>query len=344
MKRLALTLFGFTFCAMLLAGDADERGASGAHEKAAINQVEVRLRDGSVLHGDLTGVDTIALKTTYGTLNFPLSHILRIRAGFRLSKQDETDILGAIKELDSDDFNVRGLAQRRLEERGAPAAAVLRDAKAKATPEVRNRVESILKKIAENNPKLVLDDIIKSDEFEATGSLQFDSLTIKSHIGDVKVKLEDMESMRFLANGADKSLSLEASAGLDNWVDTGIDSTPNEKVSIFCSGSVNLFNNYQTTPDGNTNWGNRPFLAGAVVGKFGENGKPFLIGAAKQLVAANRQRLFVKIFCPENVVSSNSNPSSGEFRVRIATGIWADDATAADDGDSSVPRRVRGKH
>jgi hypothetical protein len=339
MKRLALALFGLIFCATLPAGDADERAS--IHEKLTANQVELHLRDGSVLLGELSGVDAIALKTSYGTLSFPLTHILRVRAGFRLSKQDETDILAAIKDLDSDDFNVRGLAQRRLEERGAPAAAVLRDAKGKATPEVRNRVEAIMKKIAENNPRLVLDDIIKSDEFEATGTLQFESLTVKSHIGDVKVKLEDMEALRFLANGTDKSLTLEASAGLDAWVDTGIDSTSNEKISVICTGNVTMFNNYQTTPDGNTNWGNRPFLAGAVVGKLGESGKPFLIGAAKQFVPANRQRLFVKIFCPENVISGNSNPSTGEFRVRIATGVWADDAVSGDDGDGGTAHHLR---
>ena len=340
MKRVALLISAALLSVPVFAGGADEHDAS--KEKFASNQVEVRLRDGSVLLGELAGSDSLALKTTYGTLTFPLNHILRVRAGFRLPKQDETEILAAIKDLDSDEFNIRGAAQKKLEERGASAASVLRDAKAKASAEARSRIDAILKRIADNNPKLTLDDSIKSDEFEATGTLQFDALTVKSHIGDVKVKLEDLETVRFLANGSDKTITLEIGAALSDWIDTGVDTSPGEKLSFTCTGSVNLFGNYQTTPDGNTNWGNRPFLTGAIIGKLGDNGKPFLIGSAKQWTTANRQRIFVKVFCADNAMNNNNNPSTGEFKVRVATGIWSEDVAATgDEAGTNLVQRLR---
>ncbi len=339
MKRLALLISAFMFCVPAFAGGATDHDTPD--EKFAPNQVEVHLRDGSMLLGEISGVDALSLKTPYGTLNFPLNHVLRVRAGFRLAKQDETDILALIKDLDSDEFNVRGQAQKRLEERGAAAASVLRDVKGKVSAEARSRIDAILKRIGDNNPKLVLDDSIKSDEFEATGTLQFETVTVKSHIGDVKVKLEDLDSIRFLANGSDKSLTLDASTGMDDWFDTGVDSTPGEKISVTCTGTVNLFGNLQTGPEGTTNWGNRPFLTGAVVGKLGDTGKPFLIGATKQWATPNKLRLYVKIFCAENTANNNTNQSTGEFKVRVATGVWSDETATSGDATGTPNHQAR---
>ena len=337
MKRLALLV---AIAAAIHAGhsahaaDPASKGGAGFGP----NDVEVRLRDGSIVRGEIAGSDTIALKTPYGVLTFPLSRIVRIKAGYRLAKQKEAELLAALKDLDSDDFGTRGQAQRTLEELGAQALDALRDARNKASAEARSRIDAVLKKIMAAAPKLSTDDLVKSDEFEAAGTLQFDALLVKSRIGELKVKLEDIEAVRWLANGVVKSMPIEARAGLEDWIDTGVDAIAGDRFAIAVSGSLTLFGqNTVSPPEGTNNWGQQPFQTGAVIGKLGAAGKPFLIGPGKQWAPDSNERLYVKIFASENAMNNNNNPSQGEYKIKLATGIWAEEmAPGAGDSDAGA--------
>jgi len=298
---------------------------SSAAPQYGPNDIEIRLRDGSLLRGEISSTAPIELKTAYGNLTFPLSRILRIKTGFRLAKEKEGEIRTAIKELDSDDFTTRGQAQHALEEFGAQAVDILKDARTKASAEARSRIEAILKKVSGTSVHLSTDDLVKSDEFEAAGTLQFDVFNIHCHIGDLKVKLEDLESVRWLGAGATKLVVVEARASLADWFDTGVDAIYGEKMSVAAAGGINLFGNNAITPEGSNSWGAAPFQTGAVIGKLGANGKPFLIGEGKQWTPENHDRLYVKIFCAENLLNNNNNPSSGEFNLHVATGVWAEE-------------------
>ena len=321
----------FFMAGMAAAGD----GAVPKH--FGPGDVEVRLRDGSIVRGEIGGADSIALKTPYGVLTFPLNRILRIKAGFRLAKEKEVGIRSAIAELDNDDFAVRAKAQHTLEELGAQAAELLTQARMKVSAEARSRIDAILKKIGAAGQTLPTEDIVKTDEFEAAGALQFDVLTVKSRIGDLQVKLEDVEAVRWLAVGANKSLALPAHPAIEDWIDSGIDALPGEKMALSVSGSVNLFGNTLCTPDGVNSWGTAPFQTGAVIGKFGGKGKPFLVGAGKQWIPDERARLFVKIYCSENALNSNNGHSDGEFKMQLATGVWAEELPPTATDDSLTP-------
>ena len=61
-----------------------------------------------------------------------------------LPKEKETELLTAVKDLDSDDFGARDRAQRTLEGVGTPAADVLREAREKVSAEARSRIDTIL--------------------------------------------------------------------------------------------------------------------------------------------------------------------------------------------------------
>jgi hypothetical protein len=293
--------------------------------------VEVRLRDGSLVIGQLTNANAVELKTAYGTLSFPLANIVAILPALRPSKENDTEIVAAIKNLDNDDFNTRGRAQASLEEFGARATFSLREAREKASVEARTRIDLLLKKIAAQNPKLAETDTVKSTEFEAVGKLQFDALGVKNRIGEFKVKLEDIQSIQWLCHGAAKGVVLDCSTALDEWIDSGIDAVPGEKIVITSSGTITLFGNNQSTPDGSPNFNNgRGFLVGAVVGRIGSSKKPFTIGSSKSWVPQTRGRLYLKIYCPEEILNNNSsNPSTGSYTVRLSSGVLAAPEVAA---------------
>src|SRR5207248_2963568 len=60
---------------------APERAGSPAESKHATRDVEVRFRDGSIVRGHLKGIDQVALKTSFGTLKFPLEDLRVVMHG-----------------------------------------------------------------------------------------------------------------------------------------------------------------------------------------------------------------------------------------------------------------------
>ena len=57
---------------------------------------------------------------------------------------------------------------------------------------------------------------------------------------------------------------------------------------------------------------------GAVIGRLGE-GEPFLIGTEKTWTAESSQRLYVKIFCNENM-GMGRGQASGQYKLTISVG------------------------
>jgi len=333
MNRLLTVLLAFAFAHCCEAVRCDEADGDATRSKYGATDVEIRLRDGSTVRGEITSPESLTLKTAYGTLNIPVTRVVSLRAGLRVSTVEDTEITAAIKDLDSDEYNVRGQAQKKLESLASRAAPALRQARDKASPEARTRIDALLKKSSGAETKPNADDSVKSDEFEAAGKLEIETLTVKNRIGDLKVKLADIDSVRWLARGSAKNITLEGQAALEDWVDTGMESNPGDKIVVSCSGTINLFGQYESTPTGCNNYGGaRSFLVGAVIGRVGLSGKPFLIGNAKTWVPQVRGRLFLKIYCMDNLLNNGSNPTTGSYTARVSSGYLADAAQADEPG------------
>jgi hypothetical protein len=288
-------------------------------------EVEVKLRDGSLLRGEIANLDSLLpMNTPYGALNIPFARIARIQTTNRLSGRETEDLSASLKDLDSNDFNVRNQAQARLQQFGARALATLSAAREKASPEARSRLEEIIKKITPKNSAYEADDSVLTDEFEAHGFIQAGSLTLKMWMGEIKINLDDLERLIFLAKGRIIHLTLFADSALNDWQDTLIDLPTDEPLRITCTGGFQLFGN-TFTPEGSSNYdyqqSGNTFLPGATIGRLGLNGKPFLVGAAKDLKSRSRGRLYLKIFWNDQRHRGN-DPASGTYAVRIATGIW----------------------
>ena len=174
--------------------------------------------------------------------------------------------------------------------------------------------------------RAVSDDIVRSSRFEATGLLQMDTLALKTRFGDLQIKVDDIRTVRWLERGETRNLELDANAAIQDWIDTGIDAVPGEKLAIACGGTINMFNSQTMGPTGSNNWGsNGPFLMGAVVGKLGANGEMYLIAAGKTWNTESKERLYVKIHWNRSRTGRSNDQSKGHFAVKIATGAWADD-------------------
>lgn len=307
----------------------DAKPEAGRKPRYGPRDVEVRLQDGSQIRGEILGLETVTLKTSYGALAFPITKILNINRGRRLPAEDGQEISAAIKNLDNDGYTIRAAAQQKLETCGAAAANLLRAARESASAEARPRIDALLKKIAASGaPPPQAADAVKAEEFEAQGELQFESFTVRSRLGDLQVKVQDVELVRWLARGSQKTMELEANAGLQDWVDTGIDGVGGDRLAVACSGALTMFGSGNWGPAGNAGWGGRgrPFAVGAVLGRLGANGKPFAIGAGKQWVAESNDRLFVRIYCPDDMRNRGDfGECSGQFSLRLASGAWADE-------------------
>lgn len=312
---------GLLIAAHFLAHAADE-----AKSPFKPNDVEVRLRDGSIVNGEIRLTDELRLQTAYGLLVFPVNSLACLRPGQRLPQQEALNIQAAIKDLEHDDFSKRNDAQRNLEAFGARAMDLLRQSRAGASAEGRYRIDAVINKIVSKNaPPLQTDDWVQAQDFQAQGFLQTETLALASRVGNLDIKLSEIDSVRWLCRGAQKVFSLDADAAIRDWIDTEVDLSPGEKTVVSCSGTITLFNSgHSSSPTGTRNWNSGKFLPGCVIAKLGQNGKPFSIGFNKQWVSEKKERLFLKIYCPENVLSSyGSQMSSGEYRTRIATGSWA---------------------
>jgi hypothetical protein len=309
--------------------------ASAADTKTGKNKfgprdVELRLHDGSIIRGEIKQLENIALKTEYGTLTYPLSDMMRITRGKRMAAEEVCEVESAIKDLDSDNFDKRRAAQTKLEYYGISAAVVLEQCRKTASTEAKNRIDAILKKIMADGPRPQTEDVVRAGKFEAIGIVDIDVLNLGTRFGDLKIKFQDVELLRWLASGSASTVTLEAVPGMKDWYDTGIDVTSGEPVSFQCTGNLNLFGSNQCGPSGSRNWGNRyPFHIGAVVAKFGASGTPFLVGDGTKKQPTTSERLFVKLFCSDDIISSgNFEQCTGSIQVSLGTGSWAEFARA----------------
>lgn len=319
-------------------------GLARAGDDAALpykaSDVEVRMRDGSVVRGEIRGAETLALKTAYGVLAFPVQEIVSVRPAERIAAKDVQEIEAIAKALDHDDFAQRSEAQRKLESFGSAAVEPLKVARQNASAEGRNRIDAIIKKILSSAvSKPLADDLIRTGDCRALGTLQAEALALSNKLGNLSIKFEDIESVRWLCKGQGKTLELAADAAVRGWIDTGVETTPGEKIVVLCSGAINLFNSGNVSgPAGTPNWSNcgAAFLVGSVIGRLGQDGKPFVIGGIKQWVPNTRERLYLKIYCTDDALQ-NQQPCTGQYKVRLGTGSWADEVLKQSPPEPSAP-------
>jgi hypothetical protein len=287
---------------------------------------EVRFGDGSVVRMTLLQ-EQLDVMTRYGKLSVPLAEIRRIEFGLHIPDGLCDQIGGAIKLLGSDVYRDREGATRDLLQAGHWACPALQKASKSTDPETAQRASQVLKQIGEKtSPELLRlkeDDVVQTSEFTIVGRIVSPALKAQSpHFGDVSLKLSDLRAMHIRQQCNTGELVVDAAkygCEPNQWLDTGVIVDPSMRLVVVVHGQVDLWpqtpGQYIAGPKGYNAVGKGgPFMAGSLIGRIGENGKPFLVGEKYETPVGEEGKFYLHI-----VPSPWNAPSVGSYHVRIHT-------------------------
>ncbi|MSQ96152.1 MAG: hypothetical protein EXR98_16585 [Gemmataceae bacterium] len=290
------------------------------------NLVEVRFGDGSVVRMTLLEAN-LEVQTKYGKLTIPVSDVRRVEFGLHVPHDVNQQISQSIKRLASDVYKERDGASKDLIQVGHFAFPSLQKASKSGDTEVAYRAVSVIKQISERvAPELLRlreEDVIHTAEFTIIGTITSQTLKASSpHFGKVPLKLSELRTMHMKHHGGKQDLVVDAAkygSALDQWCDAGVVVDAGQRLVVTGEGQVDLWpqgpGQYMAAPKGyNTAGKGGQFMAGALIGRIGENGKAFFIGERFDGSIAEEGRLYLQI-----IPSPWNNASTGQFRVRVQT-------------------------
>ena len=336
MIRSAMVACAFLLPALSIADETKSKPAP-----AEGGRFEGRFADNSVVTLHVSDA-SLAVTTKYGKLTVPLAEVKRIDLGFRYPEGTEAKVNEAAENLGSTDFKTREQAQKQLLAFGELALPAVRRAMKSSIVEASRRAEEVLKKLEDTLPKEKLEireyDVIVTATMTIKGNIETTGLKAKTkYFGDTTVKLADLRELRPLGSSATESVSLDsakhAKQGWTSWYDTNIDVGDDGALEVTASGKIDQWiqspGQYVSGPNGNGAFvvgpgqqagvppiASQQYKAGALYGKIGEKGTPFLLGESyKQAKAPGTGRLYL-IIGPSNW----NNDSVGEYKVTIKAG------------------------
>jgi hypothetical protein len=326
--------------AVLLSTAIAHAGEKKGEEKPAPQEessdVQVQFANGSsvrlsVLH------DKIEVQTRYGLLAVPLKEIQRIDFGVRLPAAVERKVDAAIAKLGSARHGDREAGERELLALAGQGYPALLKAVKHPDKEVSRRAGHVLGLLRERLPDKELrdreDDIIATPGFTIVGRIAPGTLKASSeYFGAVQLQLAQMRQLRSLRGSGEHDVVIDAArfgSAHGTWMDSGFASDGSTPLTIKASGFIDLYpqtpGQYMSSPNGiNAGHGvakgaqvvmnprNLQNLAGALLGRVGENGSPFLVGDSYE-GSPGEGRVFLHI-----VPSPWNNASTGSFQVKIS--------------------------
>ena len=287
---------------------------------------EVKFNDGSLVKVTMQQ-PALTVKTKYGTLTIPFEDIRHINIGRHVSEEMQKQINEAMGLLSSQAYKEREDAMYQLTKAGPVAYSFLKKASKHANLEVANRVNQLLKKLADLHLPEELsrreEDIIQTTEFPVIGRIE--NLSIKAHsenFGELALRLPALRTIHLRTSGGPAELTVDATkygSAPDQWLDTDLTVDPNTRLHIKSDGKVDLWpqgpGQYMTGPKGYTTIGRGSiYMAGALLGRIGKSGKVFVIGDHYDAIPTEAGELYVHI-----VPNLWNNASAGYYKLRITT-------------------------
>lgn len=316
---LCLILSLFTFLSLT----AQESTAPPARPSIA----EVRFGDGSLVRMALLQ-ESVEVKTKYGLLVIPINEIRKVEFGLHIDADVEKKIASCIKRLASDVYKERDAAGKELLQLERFAVPAVRKASQSGELEVATRAIILLEQLQSRIPPAVLKlpdhDVIHTADGPIYGRIVAQTLKANSpHFGDAALKLSELRAMNVRTPVGMAMINLDAAkygSSLDQWRDSDIHVDVGLSITVTAEGQVDLWTmgpgQYIATPKGyNTAGRGGQFMAGALVGKIGENGKAFYIGDKYHGSTNEEGKLYLQII-PH---PWGNNPPSGSYRVNIRT-------------------------
>jgi|HubBroStandDraft_1064217.scaffolds.fasta_scaffold157403_3 hypothetical protein len=296
-----------------------------AQDQPKKQPVEVRLVDRSVVNMTMPQ-EEIELVTKYGKLSIPVREIRRVEFGFHTEPDTQKAVDSAIKQLSSNLYKTREAASKDLLDLGRFAYPALRQAGESKDRELSTRASGLAKQIEDCVAADLLAmkpyDTVHTAEFTVTGTIRQQTIKAHSpHFGEVSLKLSELRQLQVRV--CKQEVNLDAAkhgSSLDQWCDTGISVDAGQRLVLTGEGQVDLWpqgpGQFIAAPKGYNAVGKGgQFMAGALIGKLGENGKAFYIGDRYEGDAGEEGKLFLRI-----EPSPWNTASAGSYTVKISTG------------------------
>ena len=295
----------------------------------------------------------VAVTTKYGKLTVPLAELRRVELGFRYPEGVEAKLAAAIERLAAPAYLDREEASKEVRELKQYAGPALKRAATDDDAERRTRAAALLQAVRRDVPAERIDakdyDTVETADFTARGRLDSTSVKVRTRqFGEAVVKFAEVRQFRAAAAAAPAGeVTIDAAThsklNWSAWLDTEVEVSANAPLEITASGTIDQWpqepGRYVSGPAGNGNAApnqqgnirlvmpNQPFpnrgmpqgqvLSGALIGRVGPTGQPFVIGASlTQPRSAEAGRLFLQI-APSHWGNDNA---TGVYRVKVKSG------------------------
>lgn len=297
----------------------------------------------------------VDVMTKYGKLSIPFTDIRRVELGFRYPDGIEAKLTALIEKLGAPLFQDREDAEDELMKLKDFALPLLKSAAKREDEELSRRALDLVKRISKTAPADRLNakdfDLVETAELTIRGRVELTAMKVRSkQFGETTLQLAEVKQFRALLAGTSSGeVTLDAAKhaklNWSAWMDTGIDVNAELSLEIISTGTIDIWpqdaGKYMAGPQGNGsqapnapqillqpqvnpnvpggfNPGFRGFVSsGSVVGRIGETGTPFLVGANfKRSKASASGRLYLLI-APSNW---NNDDCSGSYKVKVKAG------------------------
>ena len=278
------------------------------------------LRDGTQVVGKLE-IKNVEVATIYGTLTVPLDDVVRIRVGKKSDRELKSKIDKCVADLGSKDFATRDAATVDLAKLGRMAYTELRRASFSDDAEVKERANKLIEDMGSIDEEADIpceDDEVVTPVFTIVGTVRFETLSIATKFGQLKVAKKDLATMSLAEpQMISRNVTVPARATAGRMIATGVRVKRGDRLVINASGTIS-YRNYggtQFTPEGSSNYGawNENFQTGALLGRINAGGPLFKVGERYNDKVESDGELFLGIATHD----SGSNYGNGEFKVRV---------------------------
>ncbi len=264
--------------------------------------VNVTLVDGSSILGKFNG-SQVVIKTAYGNLTIPIEDLYEIKMGLYIPEDTEK----LITLLGSENHKAREGADLKLRGYGKNIVNILQNHKT-VDPEIKVRISNILKELKVD--QVVNYDSISAKNMNVTGKILGDGFTINGLLGELGIKLKDIDSVLFQGN-INKVIQISPDK---DWVEVAHINLKS-KLIITASGQIDLWpegpGQFVCNPNGHTSQPNGSnYKSGSLIAKINE-GLPFIVGESYTCMNQTG-KVYLKI-----ERSSWNNLSIGSYQVRV---------------------------
>ena len=295
----------------------------------------VKLRNGDVITG-VVDVRSIAFKTSYGDLAFPIKDVSNITLGINSFGVDKSQIMHELDIIQNGSLNEASAVFDKLIKKEVGVVPCIREFmespayRKKETGDftVELAYEVMLSRYNLTKAFKTKDVLQTTGATSIEGTYEFESLTLETDYGRISVNRSKISSISVLfkevGNVGSGNFNLYANqniAGNANggWANTGILVRKDQSIKIIASGQVNIasLSNNVYTPDGGVNGTPGPKSMepsyGCLVFKIGENG-PMMKAGDNYFGKSNATGIiYVSIF--ESVFNA---ANTGTYSVKVS--------------------------